>query len=256
MASRPVPSGRTVPVIGAIALALAVLLPVVAGAQQVTGPAVPPGGAGVQWWQGLAFVGAVSALMLVDNAGTDLLMAHQSPAGKGVAKGFRQMGEPEVWAVATLGTTAFGLLTGNPRVAGAGMRMTAAVGLAGLTTHGLKQVFGRDRPSLTDSDHLDLFGEGHSLPSGHATVAFALAASAADEIGSPLATVLLYGAATGTALSRVYDRRHWLSDVALGAAIGITSAKFVNGRWSVFGLRAPKLLVSAGGVGVSIPLPQ
>ena len=166
------------------------------------------------------------------------------------------LGEPEVWAAATLGTTAFGLLTGNERVAGAGLRMTAAVGLAGLATHGVKQVFGRGRPSSGDADNFDLFGREHSLPSGHATVAFALAASAADEIGSPVATVLLYGAATGTALSRVYDRRHWLSDVALGAAVGIASAKFVNGRWSLLGLRAPNFLISAGGVGVSLPLPQ
>lgn len=38
-----------------------------------------------------------------------------------------------------------------------------------------------------------------------------------------------------------YSNRHWLSDVALGAVYGITAAKLVNGRWTVFCPRPPSI---------------
>ena len=53
------------------------------------------------------------------------------------------------------------------------------------------------------------------------------------------ATVGLYGMATAVGWSRINDNRHWLSDVAAGALVGITSAKLVSGRWRIFGLKPP-----------------
>ena len=77
------------------------------------------------------------------------------------------------------------------------------------------------------------------MPSGHAAMSFALATSLADEIHRPWATVGLYGMATAVGWSRINDNRHWLSDVAAGALIGITSSKLVTGRWRIFGLHPP-----------------
>ena len=233
------------------------LLGLLAGNVQAQG-LHPPTASGpyLTGWQGAAALGAVGALLLVDNGTTQLVATHHSALGDGLAGGFRRMGQPEVFATAALGTWAVGLASGSQQLQGAGMRMTASVGLAGLTTHGLKFLLGRARPNADDADDFRLLGPGRSMPSGHTTVAFALAASAADEIRNPVATVLLYGAAAGAGMSRMYDRKHWMSDVVLGAAIGITSAKFVNGRWSVFGLRAPNFLITAGGVGVTLPLPN
>jgi membrane-associated phospholipid phosphatase len=59
--------------------------------------------------------------------------------------------------------------------------------------------------------------------------------------------VALYVLASGTAFSRINDNRHWLSDTALGAAIGVTTAKLVSGHWRVFGLRPPHFLVTPTG---------
>jgi membrane-associated phospholipid phosphatase len=39
---------------------------------------------------------------------------------------------------------------------------------------------------------------------------------------------LLYGAATLTGISRVYDHKHWASDVLLGAGIGTVSGWLVS----------------------------
>ena len=79
----------------------------------------------------------------------------------------------------------------------------------------------------------------------------ALATALADDIHRPWATVGLYTLATGVGWSRVNDNRHWLSDVAGGALVGITSAKLVNGRWRIFGLRPPSVLLGPGHAGLA-----
>jgi membrane-associated phospholipid phosphatase len=68
--------------------------------------------------------------------------------------------------------------------------------------------------------------------------------------------VLLYTLATGTAWSRMNDDRHWLTDTAFGAFLGISTAKVVNGRWRIFNLRPPAFLVGEeGALGLSWQVP-
>ncbi len=88
----------------------------------------------------------------------------------------------------------------------------------------MKHTLGRHRPFL-EAGPYEFSGPWQtddaflSLPSGHTTVAFSIASSLAADIDNPWATVGLYGAATLTALSRMYIDRHWSSDVFLAAAI-------------------------------------
>lgn len=128
------------------------------------------------------------------------------------------------------------------------MRLAFSLGLAAVSVGGLKVVLGRERPNQNtsafdfDPAHLDT-----AFPSGHTALAFAMATSLADGIHRTWATIGLYGAATGVAAARVYQQEHWLSDVVGAAAVGITSAKLVSGRWRVFGLRPPSFLIGARG---------
>ncbi len=206
----------------------------------------------VRWYHGLAALGAVAVVSLADQSIQDQAQSHRTSGGDDLARTARRLGEFPVYAVPALGALAAGALLGDGRVARAGGRMTAGLLTAALTTNLLKPVVGRKRPATTtDAFLFKPFSGRDAWPSGHTTMAFALATGLGDEIGSLPVSVALYGAATLTAWSRVNDNRHWASDVAAGALVGIASAKLMNGRWRVFGLRAPRFLLEPGAVGVS-----
>ncbi len=98
----------------------------------------------------------------------------------------------------------------------------------------LKEALHRARPYVASKDADDFFqarllstdSRWESFPSGHTTVAFAVAGAASEEVEvhwprhARLAEVTLYGLATGVAFARVYDDKHWTSDVVAGAALG------------------------------------
>jgi membrane-associated phospholipid phosphatase len=65
-----------------------------------------------------------------------------------------------------------------------------------------------------------------SFPSGHTTSAFAIASVFARRCSSPALGISAYVLAAGTALERIYDDKHWASDVFAGAALGTAV-----GRW-------------------------
>ncbi len=67
----------------------------------------------------------------------------------------------------------------------------------------------------------------NSFPSGHTATAFAGAEFLWQEYKdkSIWYGVAGYAAATGTGIFRMYNNRHWLTDVAAGAGIGILSTK-------------------------------
>lgn len=67
----------------------------------------------------------------------------------------------------------------------------------------------------------------HSFPSGHTATAFMTATMLSKEYGdrSPWYSIGAYSVATATGLSRMANNKHWLSDVLVGAGIGILSTE-------------------------------
>jgi len=194
------------------------------------------------WEVGAAAAVGVLTIAVVDQPVQDWSQdpAHRSNTADDVASVFRQFGQVDVALPVTAGLIGYGLIAKKPGVLHSGLRVGASVLLAGVVTQGAKWTFGRARPDESE-DEWDFkpFSGNESMWSGHTAFAFALATSLSQEIHRPWATVGLYTLATGTAWSRVYDNEHWVSDVVMGAAAGIASAKLATGRWTLFGLRAP-----------------
>jgi membrane-associated phospholipid phosphatase len=201
----------------------------------------------IRWWHGAIALGGISALMLLDHPVQRFAQHNNGTGADNVASAVRHFGQPEVYATVPLGLAVVGLVSHNPRLTGAAKRIGASLLLAGAATTGAKELFGRPRPEQSlDADGFEPFSGQASLPSGHTAMAFALATSLSDEIHRPWATVGLYGMATAVGWSRINDNRHWLSDVAAGAVIGITSSKLITGRWRIFGLHTPSVLLAPG----------
>ncbi|RAJ26015.1 phosphatase PAP2 family protein [Pedobacter cryoconitis] len=86
------------------------------------------------------------------------------------------------------------------------------------STFSVKHIVGRARPDGADN---------YSFPSGHTANAFAAAEFLNQEYRdvSPWIGYAGYTVATATGVLRMYNNKHWVSDVVAGAGFGIASTK-------------------------------
>lgn len=132
---------------------------------------------------------------------------------------------------------AVGRLSHTERLAEVGLHGTEALFVGEGVASVIKNTLGRARPFVDtvapNPDDWQLFRGWHtndnyrSFPSGHSVAAFAAAAAVSAETSRwwPKPTYffigpVLYGGAAAVGLSRMYNNRHWASDVIMGAAIG------------------------------------
>lgn len=152
-----------------------------------------------------------------------------------------------------------GRLGKNDRMASLGLHGTEALLLGELTGFALKGLIGRQRPFVRPRNPhsyglLRGFGGGdkyRSFPSGHTLAAFAAAAAVTSETSEwwPQSRwvigTAMYGGAALAGVSRMYDNRHWASDVVAGAAIGtFTGLKVVRFNRSNSGNRIDRWLLA------------
>jgi membrane-associated phospholipid phosphatase len=208
----------------------------------------------LRWYHGLAFVGMLAALSSQDKGIRNEIQSGREGTRDDIARTVRHLGQPEVYATVALGTVATGLISGNPRLTRAGARISSGIALGGVVSTLIKLSVGRRRPfSAADQYTFGPFSKADaSFPSGHTMTAFALVTGVSDEVHSLPVSIALYTLATGVGWSRMNDNKHWLTDVVAGAAIGVTSAKIMNGHWRVFGISAPRVLLEPkGGAGLA-----
>lgn len=125
---------------------------------------------------------------------------------------------PAVWVYA-LGAVG---IKGKNNVKDKSIILATSFLLMGITVTGLKNITKVERPDGTSNN---------SFPSGHTATAFMGAEFLYQEYKdvSIWYGVSGYAVATFTGAFRMYNNRHWLTDVAAGAGIGILSAK--AGYW-------------------------
>lgn len=138
-----------------------------------------------------------------------------------------------------LATFAIGRMMNSPRATTVGADLFRAQALAQTMVFAGKLAVRRTRPD-----------EGRfSFPSGHTAISFASATVLHRDLGWKVG-IPAYAVASYIAASRIQSRRHYLSDVAFGAAVGIMAGRAVtlgsgNMRFAVTPMAAP------GGAGVS-----
>jgi membrane-associated phospholipid phosphatase len=133
-------------------------------------------------------------------------------------------------------------MTGSQRTVQVAADVFRAQALAQMTTYAMKYSIRRTRPD----------GTRFSFPSGHTSVTFASATALHRNFGWKVG-VPAYGVAAYVAGSRLQTRRHHLSDVVFGAALGITAGRSVTiGRGKSRLAVAP--VAVPGGSGVTITL--
>jgi membrane-associated phospholipid phosphatase len=118
---------------------------------------------------------------------------------------------------AAAATYAIGRMTGSSKMALVGRDLLKAQIITQTLTAAVKMSVRRSRP---DDEH-------YSFPSGHASVTFATATVLQRDLGWKVG-IPAYGLATYVAASRIQEKRHFLSDVAFGAAIGIIAGRTVT----------------------------
>lgn len=118
---------------------------------------------------------------------------------------------------AAFATYAIGRIAGSPRTAEVGGELVRAQILAQATTQLIKLGTQRTRPD----------GTTLSFPSGHTSASFATATVLQQNFGWK-AGLPAYAMATWVGASRIQTKRHHLSDVVAGAALGILAGRAVT----------------------------
>ncbi len=209
-----------------------------------------------------AFTGATIGLAPLDRNLTNKLQRPALQSRRILNTGatvFKLLGDP---GSLVTGTALYfvGRFDGHRRTEDLGLHTVESIVLADMVTGTLKFTVGRARPYASpDSADNFQFMRGlrndayRSFPSGHTTSAFAFAAAVSTETqrwwpGTRwIIGPIVYGGATLTGVSRVYNRQHWATDVMAGAAIGtITGLKVVRYQHTHPNNRLDRTLLRAG----------
>lgn len=95
-----------------------------------------------------------------------------------------------------------------------------------VVSNALKFATRRTRP-LEDSGEGEFFSGGSSFPSGHAITAWSFATVVAEEYHGRGVRLAAYGLASAVSLARYTGRKHFLSDVFVGSALGYGVGRYV-----------------------------
>ena len=119
---------------------------------------------------------------------------------------------------ATISLWAAGTLINRPSLQRLGNGLTRTLILTQLVVGPIKLVAHRRRPDSSDR---------FSFPSGHTANAFALARYVQRDFGTTV-SLLPYALAATTAMGRMEGGRHYLSDVVMGASLGLIVGSTIN----------------------------
>lgn len=202
----------------------------------------------------------VAGALLLDGVFDGAIPAGGGTRWEGASDALNYGGRPQYALLLLGGAWTVGELSRRGEVADAALHVTAALAAGGVANGLLKYSVGRERPSTT-ADPLrfrpfNAENRWQAFPSGHTVVVFSLASAVSEEARRPWVTALAYGAAAAVGWSRVYDDKHWASDVAGGALVGILAGRSTVRLLHRHGEAGdpPAVTVAPGVIAVRIPV--
>jgi len=154
-------------------------------------------------------------------------LGKQRPAGRWIRR-FAEVGDQPPLVALSLGVIAAGLVGGHERLRRTGCRMLTAHSLSTIAKLAGKGNVDRTRPGALDEKAYRLEkgdsrdGRLRSMPSGHSAGIVAVAGAITPDYPRALVPLGLASVAVGAA--QLPSRNHFLSDVLVGAGIGVVVA--------------------------------
>lgn len=144
-----------------------------------------------------------------------------------------EYGSPANNYMITGGVYMVGLIAKDKKLRRAGVLLVSSATTAGLLQQIMKSAFGRARPlSGYSKDTFNPFWAGdkdfHSFPSGHAILAMTNAHAIAKQFKSKWIKGGIYTLGAIPAISRLWEGKHWLSDVVLSVAISFFTVESID----------------------------
>ena len=180
----------------------------------------------------LGVAGAVGLTYAFDTQIRDKLSARTNRSQNDAADAGSLVGNPLVHLGLAALTYGGAILVDSPEWKETGEKMGEAVILAAAASVIIKGATGRGRPDTTrskgDFKPFGLKQDYDSFPSMHTSSSFALASVLAATTESLVMKTTYYAAAIFVGYSRMYENKHWASDVVLGAALGELCGRVVT----------------------------
>ncbi len=189
-----------------------------------------------QWYLAGGVVAATGVSLFLDDSVADFYDTHRMDSLRNISLATTHFGD-SVWQVPIIsGIYMGGLAFGSPTMRKISADATEASVIAALMINpALCYMTGRALPYKGESPSRfrPFTWHRYSFPSGHTSAAFALASVLDIDLREKFGywhTPLVYGVALGVAESRLYDRKHYLSEVILGGAIGWSIGTWVASK--------------------------
>lgn len=171
---------------------------------------------------------ALKTVERIDKAVANRLALDQRTRAGRAASTFAEAGDQPPLIILSLSVVAAGLAGGDARLRRTGMRMLTAHSLSTLFKLLAKDRIDRTRPGALDEKSYRLEkgrsrdGRLRSMPSGHSAGTVAIAGAILPDYPGALAPVA--AAATAISAAQLPSKNHFLSDVLVGAVLGVAAA--------------------------------
>lgn len=150
----------------------------------------------------------------------DVVQDNKSETTKRISQVGDLLGESGIGVAA--GSYFLGVVYKNDKLKNVGLFIVGSSVASSIVAEAVKNTFNRVRPTNGDGPH-EFFKAGNdSFYSGHTTQAFSLATVISEMYKEdyPMVPYVAYGLASLTAYGRVHNKKHWASDVLVGAVAG------------------------------------